>query len=81
MYSFQFLNVNFYMFIIAVYSLKDWIIVSIHQLLNNPFGSYRRYDSKTNKSVILASINFIYSSKRFDGQLMWWKKQYIFLYY
>ena len=29
-----------------------------------------RYDSKTNKSIILASINFIYSSKRFDGQLM-----------
>ena len=28
-----------------------------------------RYDSKTNKSIILASINFIYSSKRFDGQL------------
>ena len=29
-----------------------------------------RYDSKTNKSIILVSINFIYSSKRFDGQLM-----------
>ena len=29
-----------------------------------------RYDSKTNKSIILASINFVYSSKRFDGQLM-----------
>ena len=29
-----------------------------------------RYDSKTNKSIILASINFMYSSKRFDGQLM-----------
>ena len=29
-----------------------------------------RYDSKKNKSLILASINFIYSSKRFDGQLM-----------
>ena len=29
-----------------------------------------RYDSKTNKSIILASINFIYSSKRFDGQLL-----------
>ena len=29
-----------------------------------------RYDSKTNKSIILASINFIYSSKRVDGQLM-----------
>ena len=28
-----------------------------------------RYDSKTNKSIILASINFIYSSKCFDGQL------------
>ena len=28
-----------------------------------------RYDSKANKSIILASINFIYSSKRFDGQL------------
>ena len=28
-----------------------------------------RYDSKTNKSMILASIKFIYSSKRFDGQL------------
>ena len=29
-----------------------------------------RYDSKTNKNLILASINFIYSSKRFDEQLM-----------
>ena len=29
-----------------------------------------RDDSKTNKSIILASINFTYSSKRFDGQLM-----------
>ena len=29
-----------------------------------------RYDSKTNKSIILASINFIYSRKRFDGHLM-----------
>ena len=28
-----------------------------------------RYDSKTNKSIMLAFINFIYSSKRFDGQL------------
>ena len=29
-----------------------------------------RYDSKTNKKLILASINFIYYSKRFYGQLM-----------
>ena len=29
-----------------------------------------RYDSKTIKSITLTSINFIYSSKRFDGQLM-----------
>ena len=29
-----------------------------------------RYDCKTNKSIILASINFIHSSKCFDGQLM-----------
>ena len=29
-----------------------------------------RYDNKINKSIILASINFIYSSIRFDGQLM-----------
>ena len=29
-----------------------------------------RYDSKTNKSIILVSINFIYYSKRVDGQLM-----------
>ena len=29
-----------------------------------------RHDSKTNKSIILASINSIYSSKCFDGQLM-----------
>ena len=29
-----------------------------------------RYDSKTNKSIILASTNFISSNKRFDGQLM-----------
>ena len=27
-----------------------------------------RYDSKTNKSLILASIKFNYSSKGFDGQ-------------
>ena len=32
-----------------------------------------RYDSKANESIILASINFIYSSKYFDGQLMWWR--------
>ena len=29
-----------------------------------------KYNSKTNKSIMLASINFIYSSKRFDGQSM-----------
>ena len=29
-----------------------------------------RYDKKTNRSIILASINFIYSRKRVDGQLM-----------
>ena len=29
-----------------------------------------RYDRKINKSIILASINFIHSSKRFDGELM-----------
>ena len=29
-----------------------------------------RYDCKINKSIILASINFIHSSKRSDGQLM-----------
>ena len=40
MYSFQFLNVIVYIFIIAVCSLKDWII-SIHWLLNDPFGSYK----------------------------------------
>ena len=29
-----------------------------------------RYDSKTNKSIIVASINLIYSNNCFDGQLM-----------
>ena len=29
-----------------------------------------RYDCKTNESITLASINFIHSSTRFDGQLM-----------
>ena len=29
-----------------------------------------RYESKTNTSIILTSIKFIYSSKHFDGQLM-----------
>ena len=29
-----------------------------------------RCDSETNESITLASINFIYSSKRTDGQLM-----------
>ena len=38
-----------------------------------------RYDSKTNTSTILASINFVYSSKRFDAKLMWWKKRNICL--
>ena len=38
-----------------------------------------RYESKINKSVVLASIKFIYSSKRFDGQLMWCRKQNICL--
>ena len=33
------------------------------------YGDHR-YNNKTNKSIILVSINFIYSSKRFDGQLM-----------
>ena len=28
-----------------------------------------RYDLKTNKRIVLTSINFIHSSKRFDGQL------------
>ena len=37
------------------------------------------YESKIYESVILASIKFIYSSKRFDGQLMWWRKQHICL--
>ena len=34
-----------------------------------PYGD-DRYDSKTYKSIILASIKFIYSSKCFDGHLM-----------
>ena len=29
-----------------------------------------RYDIKISKSIMLASVKFIYSSKRFDGQLM-----------
>ena len=29
-----------------------------------------RYDNKRKKSIILACNNFIYSSKRFDGQFM-----------
>ena len=37
------------------------------------------YASKRNTSIILASIKFIYSSERFDGQLMRWKKQNICL--
>ena len=35
------------------------------------------YDCKTNKSIILASTKFIHSTKRFDGQLMRWRKQYV----
>ena len=42
---------------------------SINSLLIYVYGD-GRYDSKTNKSIILASINFVYSSKGFDGQLM-----------
>ena len=38
-----------------------------------------KYDCKANKSIILASINFIHSSKRIDGHLMWWRKQNICL--
>ena len=41
--------------------------------------SIHHHDSKTNVSTVLASINFIYSSKRFDGQLTWWRKQHIWL--
>ena len=37
--------------------------------------------AKQNKSIILASINLIYSSKRFDGQLMWRRKHYVSLRY
>ena len=29
-----------------------------------------RYDLKTNKRIVLTSINFIHSSERFDGQLI-----------
>ena len=38
-----------------------------------------RYNSKTNVSIILASIKFIYSSKRFVRQLMWRMEQNICL--
>ena len=38
-----------------------------------------RYDSKTNTSIILASIKFIYSRKRSELQLIWWKKRNICL--
>ena len=37
-----------------------------------PYGD-GSYNNKTNTSIILASIKFIYSSKRFDGQSMWFK--------
>ena len=38
-----------------------------------------KFDCKTNKSIKLASINFIHSGKSFGGQLMWWRKQHICL--
>ena len=34
-----------------------------------------RYDWKANRSNILASMKFVYSSKHFNEQLMWLKKQ------
>ena len=30
-----------------------------------------KYENKVNKKIWLASINFVLSTKRFEGQLMW----------
>ena len=49
---------------------------SIRKLLLHEDG---RYDNRTNISIISASITFICSSRRFDGQLMWFKYQNICL--
>ena len=64
MYSFQFVNVNVYIFIIAVFSLKYWII-SIHWLLNDPFGSYK---TTTSHALINVTENKI---KALDDCRLW----------
>ena len=51
---------------------------SVHLLLICVYGD-GRYERKTSKSIIVASINFIYSNKRFYGQLMWLRKHHICL--
>ena len=53
--------------LIKIYS----IILTLDEKSFTKLLLYREgtYDSKTNKSITLAFINFIYSSKRFDGQL------------
>ena len=57
-----------------MYSYTRWKI--FHEIV-----LYRdsRYDSKRNKSAILGSIKFIYSSKLFEGRVMWLRKQNICL--
>ena len=30
-----------------------------------------KYENKVNKKILLASINFVLSTKGFEGQLMW----------
>ena len=46
----------------------DLCILTIDEKSLTKLLLYRddRYDCKTSKSIILASINFIHSSKRFD---------------
>ena len=55
----------------------DSCILTLEEKSFNKLLLYRngRYDRKTSSGIILASIKFIYSSKRFEGKLMWWKKR------
>ena len=54
--------------------IDSWILTLDEKSFTKlPLYGDGRYDRKANESVILASINLIYSSKYFDGQLMWWR--------
>ena len=65
-----------YLILLQHFFWASELVHSVHSMLICVYGD-DRYDSKTSKSIILASINFICSSERFGGQFTWWRKHYI----